>query len=243
MGMWTRKELKARAKAVLTNNYGKAFLISLVILLAGGEGGGGGRSGWRESFRSYTKSENFLPFDLTFEHIAIFSTVFILIVLSVAALRIFLGYPLEVGGRRFFIKSALYQDDSGCFKYAFNRENYMGIIGAMLLKGIQNFLWYLLLIIPGIVKSYAYSMVPYILAENPNIGAREAIKKSIEMTEGHKFDMFLLDLSFLGWYILGLLLFGVGTLFVLPYDNATKTELYLVLSGQKTCESMEEQSY
>lgn len=241
--MWTRKELKDRAKAELSNNYGKAFLISLVILLAGGNGGGGGSSGGRSSYRNYTESRNFLPFDLTIEHIAIYGSIVILVILSVIALRIFLGYPLEVGGRRFFVKSALYEDSDGCFKYAFDRENYMGIIGTMLLKGIQNFLWYLLLIIPGIIKYYAYSMVPYILADNPNIGAREAINMSIEMTNGHKFDMFVLDLSFLGWYILGLLLFGVGVLFVLPYDNATKAELYLVLSGKRMYENMEEQPY
>lgn len=241
--MWTRKELKDRAKAVLSNNYGKAFLISLVILLAGGNGGGGGSSGGRGSYRNYTNSGHFLPFDITFGHLAFFGSIAILIILSIAVLRIFLGYPLEVGGRRFFVKSALYEDDSGCFKYAFNRENYMGIIKTMLLKGIQNFLWYLLLIIPGIIKYYAYSMVPYILAENPNIGAREAINKSIEMTNGHKFDMFVLDLSFLGWYILGLLLFGIGILFVLPYDNATKAELYLILSGKRMSENMAEQPY
>ncbi|SHI80129.1 DUF975 family protein [Lutispora thermophila] len=238
--MWTRKELKDRAKAVLRNNYWKAFLISLVILLAGMDGGD---LEVRKKLEGYTTTINFLPFDVTFAHLAIFSSISIFILLFLTVLRIFLGYSLEVGGRRFFVKSALYEDSSGCFKYAFDGENYMGIVKTMLLRGVQNFLWYLLFIIPGIVKSYAYSMVPYILAENPNIGAREAINMSIEMTNGHKLDMFILDLSFLGWYLLGALLLGVGTLFVLPYDNATKAELYLVLSGKKMCEIMEEQPY
>lgn len=169
-----------------------------------------------------------MPFDLP-TIFAMFGVMVILIILSLLILRIFLGYPLEVGGRKYFIKSAQYEDSSGCFKYAFDRENYMGIIKAMLLRGVQNFLWYLLLIIPGIVKSYAYSMVPYILAENPNMGASEAIELSCDMTEGHKLDMFVLDLSFIGWYLLGALLFGIGVIFVMPYENATKAELYMVL--------------
>jgi uncharacterized membrane protein len=87
----------------------------------------------------------------------------------------------------------------------------------------------LLLIIPGIVKSYAYSMVPYILADNPNIGYSRAVELSNQMTEGHKFDIFVLELSFIGWYLLGMLLIFVGMLFVRPYEDATKAELYIVL--------------
>jgi uncharacterized membrane protein len=99
----------------------------------------------------------------------------------------------------------------------------------MLVKDIFNFLWFLLFIIPGIVKYYAYSMVPYILSDNPNIGVRKAIALSNKLTHGHKFDMFILDLSFIGWFILGLMAFIVGTLFVFPYYFATKAELYLAL--------------
>ena len=105
------------------------------------------------------------------------------IVIFVAiAIRIFLGYPLEVGGRRYFVQSAQYFDNRRCFRFAFDGQNYLGIVGTMLLKGIFNFLWFLLFIIPGIVKSYAYRMVPYILADNPNIGARRAIELSNRMT-------------------------------------------------------------
>ena len=72
-------------------------------------------------------------------------------------------------------------------------------------------------------------MVPYILADNPNIGINKAIELSNDMTRGHKLDMFVLDLSFIGWYILGMIPFGLGVLFVNPYFNATNAELYLVL--------------
>jgi uncharacterized membrane protein len=72
-------------------------------------------------------------------------------------------------------------------------------------------------------------MVPYILADNPNIGVREASTLSNEMIKVHKFDMFVLALSFIGWYFLGSFALGVGVLFVMPYENATNAELYSVL--------------
>ncbi len=221
--MWTRAELKQRAKGVLRFNYWKAFLISLVILLAGGGGGSG--SGGGSSYRSYREP----PRNIDTGTIVVVIIVFLLVMLFFLALRILLGYPLEVGGQRYFVKSAEDKDNKKCFSFAFEGQNYNGIIPTMLLRGIFTFLWFLLLIIPGIIKSYSYSMVPYILGDNPNIGAKRAIELSNEMTYGHKFDMFVLDLSFIGWYLLGALALGIGVLFVLPYDNATHAELYLVL--------------
>jgi hypothetical protein len=234
--MWTRRELKERAKAVLRTTYWTAFWVSIVIALAGGAnsrfggGGGGGRSGSQNSrnyIRRYDLSDNvfteLMPFLIAG---AIIISVSLFLIL---AYRIFVGYSLEVGGRRYFVQSAQYRNNKGCFSFAFNRHNYGGIIATMLRRAVQNFLWFLLLIIPGIVKAYAYSMVPYILADNPNIGSGRAIELSIQMTDGHKLDMFILDLSFIGWYLLGTLACGIGVLFVMPYENATYAELYLVL--------------
>lgn len=219
--MWTRAELKQRAKNVLRFNYWKAFLISLVISFASGSGGGGGGRSSRSA----------LDFPRTSDTgtIIVIVVIFLLIMLFFLALRILIGYPLEVGGQRYFVKSAEDKDNKKCFSFAFEGHNYSGIVPTMLLRGVFTFLWTLLLIIPGIIKSYSYSMVPYILGDNPNIGAKRAIELSNEMTYGHKFDMFVLDLSFIGWYLLGALALGIGVLFVLPYDNATHAELYLVL--------------
>ncbi len=91
------------------------------------------------------------------------------------------------------------------------------------------FLLAVLLSIPVLIKRYAYRMTPWILADNPRIGFRRALKLSRRMTRGHKFDMFVLDLSFIGWYLLGLCLFVVGIVFVRPYYKATVAELYSVL--------------
>jgi len=223
--MWSRKELKDKAKTFLRKNYWGAFLVSIVIALAGGNSGWGG-GGSSNSGNHSTLTTNH-SVDLTFILIAVVT--FVVIILIIMALRIFIGYSLEVGGRRYFIKSVQSQDNKKCFRFGFDGGNYGGIVKTMLLTGVFIFLWSLLLIIPGIVKSYSYRMVPYILADNPNIGVKKAISLSNEMTMGHKFNMFVLDLSFIGWYLLGILALGIGVLFVLPYDNATNTELYLVL--------------
>lgn len=232
MIVWTREYLKTRAKAVLKLSYWKAFLVSLIIALTGADGGGSGSSGssWRyngeevrnlPSFFGLSGNEGYVVFTIIVIGLIIFALIF--------AFRIFLGYPLEVGGRRYFVQSTQKNFNMNNLGYAFDKGRYMSIVKAMLLRGVYNFLWFLLLIIPGIIKYYAYSMVPYILSDNPNIGSERAIEISKAMTDGQKFDMWVLDLSFIGWYILGSLLFLVGVLFVKPYENATKAELYLVL--------------
>lgn len=239
--MWMRYDLKQRAKGVLRWNYWKAFLISLVIGIAGGSSGGGinlSSSRWNlgenKDFFNFN-GHQYNPFDGAFELrtaiiIAIIAFVVAIVAFAISmALRVFLGYPLEVGGRRFFVRSAENTDNKKCFSYTFAGQNYMGIVKTMLLRGVQNFLWYLLFFFPGVVKAYSYSMVPYILGDNPNIGPKRAIQLSQDMTYGHKFDMFVLELSFIGWYLLGVLALGIGVLFVKPYEDATKAELYLVL--------------
>ncbi len=140
-----------------------------------------------------------------------------------------LSTRVEVGGRKFFIRTAEDECDMSYLGYYFREGRYGGVVGTMLLRTIYLILWTLLLIIPGIIKSYAYRMVPYILADNPSIGASRAIELSNEMTQGEKWEMFVLDLSFIGWYLVGLLALGIGVLFVMPYEDATKAELYLHL--------------
>lgn len=229
--MWTRKELKLRAKEVLKKNYWKAFLVSIVIAVAGGSNFSGSyQGGENHDFSEILASSGIFEKSVLLAPIIfIIVIVVIIMIMLIAAFRIFLGYPLEVGGRSYFIKSAQNHDNRKCFGVAFNKRNYLGIVRTMFRTGIQLFLWSLLLIIPGIIKAYSYRMVPYILADNPNIGAKNAIRLSNQMTDGHKFKIYVLDLSFIGWYLLGMLALIVGMLFVLPYQNATEAELYLVL--------------
>lgn len=241
--MWTREELKSRAKAVLRVSYWKAFLISLVIaFIAGGESGSSIANNVKTRFNKkdynsfiryngdgFNINLDFFPADVFPTWLPIAFGFVVVIILIIAAFRIFIGYLLEVGGRRYYIRSAQNDINMNNLGYGFNSKRYKNIVITMLWRAILNFLWFLLLIIPGIVKAYAYRMVPYILAENPNIDYDRAIELSMEMTDGEKFNMFVLDLSFLGWYLLGLLAFGMGEIFVNPYKDATDAELYLVL--------------
>ena len=96
-----------------------------------------------------------------------------------------------------------------------------------------TFLWSLLFVIPGIVKSYAYSMSMYILAENKGKPALECINESKAMTDGHKMDLFVLGLSFIGWALLGGITFGIAYIWVLPYMNATYANAYNSLKPAK----------
>jgi len=91
---------------------------------------------------------------------------------------------------------------------------------------IFTFLWSILLIIPGIIKSYSYSMAYYVLADNPELTAREALRKSKEIMNGHKFELFILLLSFFFWHILGYITFGLAYIYIIPYINATTTNFY-----------------
>ena len=102
----------------------------------------------------------------------------------------------------------------------------------MFLRGLFESLWTLLLVIPGIYKHYEYYMIPYLLADNPEMEWHEAFRLSKEMMAGNKFDTFVLELSFIGWYLLGMLVCCIGGIFVNPYYEMTFVELYWVLRDQ-----------
>lgn len=109
-----------------------------------------------------------------------------------------------------------------------------------LLMELFIFLWSLLFIIPGIVKSYSYSMAYFIKIDNPEMSANDCITASRKMMKGHKWSLFVLDLSFIGWYILGMLALGIGVLWVDAYHNVAKAEFYEELKkSQQTAEVAE----
>lgn len=95
-----------------------------------------------------------------------------------------------------------------------------------ILIGLYTFLWTLLFVIPGIVKSISYSMSLYILKDNPDISANKAITLSKEMMKGHKAEYFLLQLSFIGWFILSAFTFGIGLIWLIPYIHTTNAYFY-----------------
>ncbi len=99
------------------------------------------------------------------------------------------------------------------------------------LTGLYTFLWSLLLVIPGIIKSYSYSMAYYVLADNPEMTAKEAIRESARIMEGHKMELFKIHLSFIGWILLSYVTFGLSLFYVTPYMSATVANFYEGIKG------------
>lgn len=105
-----------------------------------------------------------------------------------------------------------------------------------ILIGVFTFLWSLLFCIPGIIKALSYSMANYILAENPEMTAREALKESKIIMHGHKWEYFVIGLSFLPWNFLAAFLIGIPYVYVLPYMNATTANFYQSIKRQPQVE-------
>ena len=101
-----------------------------------------------------------------------------------------------------------------------------------ILVAVFTFLWTLLLYIPGIIKGLSYSMAFYVLADNPEITAREALRESKEIMHGHKWELFVLELSFFLWMILGLFTLGFAYIYVIPYMSATVANFYQKIKRQ-----------
>ena len=142
-------------------------------------------------------------------------------------LRVFLFNVLTVGFYVAFLKLLRTGDDrltTNMFEISF--RNYWHKLWGMLLMHIFIILWSLLFLIPGIVKAFSYAMTPYILEENPELGANEAIDRSRAMMKGHKFDLFWLYLSFIGWFILCCLTLGIGFLWLTPYMETATAAFY-----------------
>ncbi len=101
------------------------------------------------------------------------------------------------------------------------------------LTGLFTFLWSLLFLIPGIIKSYSYSMALYIYKDNNNLSATECITKSRQLMDGNKFRYFCLQLSFIGWYFLCMFTFGIGYIWLVPYIQASTAAFYCDIVGEK----------
>ena len=108
----------------------------------------------------------------------------------------------------------------------FRGGRYTRVFCALFLMNLFTFLWALLLIIPGIMKAFSYALTPYILLDEPELTARQAITRSCEIMQGRRWKLFCLYLSFIGWGILCLLTFGIGILWLVPYMNASVAAFY-----------------
>lgn len=133
--------------------------------------------------------------------------------------------PLQVGSSIFSLNLAKHKkaDYSQIFD---GFRSFAQALVAFLLVGVFTFLWSLLFIIPGIIAALSYSQTFYIMAEKKNIKAGEAIRKSKKMMYGHKWQLFCLGWRFFGWFILSILTFGIGFLWLIPYVQVSLANFY-----------------
>lgn len=212
---------RERARNALAGHWGTAILVCFVAGLLGGS-----------SSSSFTSSLNMkLNSDystLPPETAMIFATIlglFATIAIIMSLVYLVLGGVVQLGSAKYHLN--LIDQKEATFSDLFSQFSRFGSALVMnLLTGIFILLWTFLLVIPGIIASYSYSMAPYIMLEDPNCGGYEAIRRSKQLMKGHKGDLFLLDLSFIGWSLLCILTLGIGSLWLVPYMNTARASFY-----------------
>ena len=203
-------------------NYVSAVVVALLMGIFGTVSGES--SARRVSENSDIYSGNLFNVGMITGLLAGIATVVILIVLVA---KVFVGNLLKMGGYRFFILNQTAQPGIGTLLDGFRSGHYVNIVLTMFLRDLFTTLWSLLLVVPGIVKHYEYLMVPYIIAENPAMDYKEAFQISKQMMDGEKMEAFIMDLSFLGWYLLSAVTCGLLAIFyVNPYVQASFAEMY-----------------
>ena len=203
-------------------NYVSAVVVALLMGIFGTVSGES--SARRVSENSDIYSGNLFNVGMITGLLAGIATVVILIVLVA---KVFVGNLLKMGGYRFFILNQTAQPGIGTLLDGFRSGHYVNIVLSMFLRDLFSTLWSLLLVVPGIVKHYEYLMVPYIIAENPAMDYKEAFQISKQMMDGEKMEAFIMDLSFLGWYLLSAVTCGLLAIFyVNPYVQASFAEMY-----------------
>lgn len=213
--MMISKEFRERAWDTLKRKYGKAFLVCLIVDLISFAG-----------ISMLNFSQNGAADDVV-NPVNLFINVITGLLFLIAIV-----FPLNVGKKSYFLKNSYGEAD---FKELFSclKNGYASNVWVMLLVAIKTFLWSILLIVPGIIKAYEYSAIPYILAVNPGITAKEAFAKSKKIMTGNKWRLFKLQISFIGWLILGCATLGVGMFFLDPYMEAATTEFYKEVRDNK----------
>ena len=233
--MWSIGQMKERGRLAFKANYWPcvlvAFVMSLLTGVSSGISGFHGKNSADEYAQQATDTFNGLP--VQGKEVIVTAVISIVAIVSLISilLSIFVFSPLEVGGSHFFKKN-LVDPNTEFSEIGKGFYNYGATVGKMLLMNIYLFLWFLLFIIPGIVKSYSYRMVPYLIKDHPELSASEVITMSRQMMNGNKWRAFLLDLSFIGWILLSVFTLGLLNIFwTFPYMYSTSAALYRELKG------------
>ena len=221
--MWSISEVKERGKAAFKNNYWRCVLVALILsLLTAGSTTTGQTNTIKNSEQYHIENEQAMAI------IAIIAGIIVVFAIVFCLLRMFLLNIVEVGCYSFLKKNMSEPVKLDCLKDGF--DDYKKSFLTLLLRDIFLALWFCLLLIPGIIKSYSYLMVPFIVLDEPELSPKEVITRSREMMNGHKWRAFLLNLSFIGWILLSILTCGiVGALYTEPYRRSSIAALYLEL--------------
>ena len=240
------EDFRSIARNALTNKWLIAVLVGLVAVLLGGLASEGPQvkinidaSNADVSF-SFAGQNIFSTGGGLNSDIAAFIAgaffFFIIIALVMGVIYFILGSFVGVGYAKFNLN--LVDKKETAFETLFEYFSYWRTTAVMrLLRGLYVFLWSLLFIIPGIVAGFSYAMTDYIMAENPELTASEAIEQSKAMMMGNRFRLFCLQFSFIGWDILATLAFGIGHLWLTPYKQAAYAAFYREVSGTKFIEN------
>ena len=220
----TSSELRKIARENLSGNWGISVGVALVAAILGGSIAGCGSN---------------VNFSINEDTIRNLPPIFWTVLLPLASCAgilcltaLILGGVVELGYAKFLLK----QHDKKELRFAdlFSQFDRFGTgFAQQFLRALYTCLWSLLLVIPGIVKGLSYAMTPFILEEHPEMTASEAIKASQKLMDGHKMDLFILGLTFIGWQILACLTMGIGFLFLNPYMNAAYAAFYRSISGRQ----------
>lgn len=201
--MKSNQVYKNEALAALKGNWSPALVASIVVTICTVVCAGPGYVSNMVAFGQF-------PIDMSADTIMLLSWVGMPFIL-------FLLYPLTLGYA--VAHKKLLEGDAALLSNTFGLafSGWLRNVWASFLMYLFVILWSLLLVIPGIIKGLAYSMTPYILKEYPEMTANQAINLSQKMMKGHKFDLFYLGLSFIGWIFLGMFTLGIGYIWLMPY--------------------------
>ena len=232
--MWTRDLLKRNAKFALKNRYWMAFLASFIVMVISGGTSGMGSSYFSKDLRTNTEGLNGVNGFFTQNSewllpvIGIAAAVGFFAACAGIVYSVFISSPVGMGQNRYYLQNRMGKADLTNLFAAF-KNGYLNVVKVLFFKNLYIFLWSFLFVIPGIIKAFEYFAVDYIMAENPEMDLKHALEISRAMTEGEKWEIFVLALSFIGWGLLCLIPCGIGLPFLAPYVQATFAELYTAL--------------
>lgn len=230
--MWTRQLLKENGKIAFKRNYWTCVAVSAIAMLLGSSVSG---TGLNFNLESSQESSNGISFSGGVSQYLIYlvgAATLVALVISLCV-TILVSNVVTVGCSRYFLENREHRTEVGQIFYGFKDGRYGTNVWIMFLKSLYIFGWTLLFIIPGFVKAYSYLMVPYILAENSDLDKDRVFEMSRDMMDGHKMEAFVLEMSFLGWSLLGAFTFGIlNVLYVNPYIYATMAEFYSAVKAE-----------